>query len=218
MEMVDIDPILSIPEFAEIESPKYQSIGDIVRAKMDIDTTVPPEEPETPKSDDRPQYQHPLWNPTELDELKTEAIRMRDSLVECVNNITNYRLLMNIYIPIPRSFLNDIETLKLLCNVEERGDTEELVLRNIDIFNSIPSTFAFVMALKDSTCRFMSDEYILSYFFGENALEWIYYPASICKYEASKQLHIFIHYECMAYIIVNFTDELVFDIKDCLRM
>jgi hypothetical protein len=218
MEIADND-LLSIPEFIdETNNNIYQSIGDIVRSTMDMTTEEIPDIPTIIEDNAPPkqQYAHPLWNENQLDILKSEAMQMRDSLVECVNNITNYRILTTQHTIITESLLNDIETLKLLCNMDERKETQEIIQRNLETLTILPETFSFVMALKDSAFRFMSNTYILSHFFGESSLEWAMNPELVHTYEIAKQLHVFIHYECMAYIVLNYIDELTFDIKSCL--
>ena len=134
----------------------------------------------------------------ELEHYKTEAILARDRLVSIINDISSYRVLNHHYLPITRDFIREIEARDFA---------------DIERYKSLPKSFAFAMALHNSECRKMSDDEILSIFFGPDFASWINAPESVPDLPEERREQIYANYEYMAYVVLNVRDELAFNIK-----
>ena len=157
-----------------------------------------PVEVEVPVDAKEPPQETLILSINDLEQYKTEAIMSRDRLVNIINDISAYRVLNHQYLPITRAFIREIEA---------RDFTD------MERYKCLPKSFAFVMALHNKECRKMSDDEILSNFFGEDCREWIEAPDKIGGFSEEEQTQIYANYEYMAYIVLNVCDELRFAIQ-----
>jgi hypothetical protein len=118
--------------------------------------------------------------------------------VSIINDISSYRVLNYQYLPITREFIREIEAHDFT---------------DIERYKSLPKSFAFVMALHNSECRKMSDNEILSNFFGPDWASWINAPETVADLSEERREQIYANYEYMAYVVLNVRDELAFNIK-----
>lgn len=157
-----------------------------------------PVEVEVPVDAKEPPQETLILSINDLEQYKTEAIMSRDRLVNIINDISAYRVLNHQYLPITRAFIREIES---------RDFTD------MERYKCLPKSFAFVMALHNKECRKMSDDEILSNFFGEDWESWINAPEKIGGFSEEVQTQIYANYEYMAYVVLNVCDELAFSIQ-----
>jgi hypothetical protein len=142
----------------------------------------------------------PKWSSSEIDLLKNSAMLLRDQYVECINDISSYRFIMDREYTITRDFISLLDPFSPNP-------------RLIEHLRVLPAIFAFVMAIRNDDCRAMSDSEIIDAFFGEESREWIADPNCVFSLSQEKQTEIQGNYEYMAYIVINETDELAFRIR-----
>ena len=69
-------------------------------------------QPETVEED--MSWVKPIMTVEEIELKRANAIAMRDRYVECINNLSIYRVLTHQYIPITRNTIEDIEWIKII--------------------------------------------------------------------------------------------------------
>jgi len=178
-----------------------------------IDPPITPVElPEEPVNPDM-SWVKPIMSIAEIEQRKANAITMRDRYVECINNLSEYRILTHQYIPITRNTIDDIEWIKGVWLTSNTQLTNiQRVEEIIKTLTSLPMSFAFVMAVRNDECRKMSDADILCNFFGEDSQDWLFYPNGIINKTNEMKMDIYENYKYMAHVVVNEIDELMFSI------
>jgi hypothetical protein len=161
----------------------------------------------------------PLMSVDELEKLKADAIFARDTYVNAINDISNYRMLIHQYLPITREMIGELDWIKTVWL--ENSSIPELEQPRFAALtaqlHSLPMSFAFVMAIRNDDCRRMSDSDILGNFFGPDSHEWICWPNAVFGKTAEEKCQIHANYEYMAYVVINEIDELAFNIHSVIQ-
>ncbi len=151
----------------------------------------------------------PILTVPELEHYKAQAIEMRDRCVLAINDITMYRVLVHQYPVITRNVIAEMEWWKNGVGFDTDTDRYQKIL---SVLKELPSSFAFVMSVRNPDCYQLRDETILALFFGKECEKWIYTPESIESLPDEDKSIRFSYYEYMAYVVLNETEELAFSV------